>query len=167
MQALTLCADKSAQPVLIHCTHGKDRTGVLAALLLHICGASKETIAVEYALSDRRGSATHVSNARRLRPLHEGSKILHCCNALARPSPIARTNAHRITSSRARSWGCSLEGRAEMLRAMPPKLQVEYASHATQNLASLLSMYTLFTRTPPYRELTRHFILCIHNPLVA
>ena len=48
-----MCAEERMQPVLVHCTHGKDRTGVLVALLLHICGAEKETIAKEYSLSER------------------------------------------------------------------------------------------------------------------
>lgn len=52
LQALLLCSHGASQPVLVHCTHGKDRTGVLIAVLLHICGASKEAIAEEYALSD-------------------------------------------------------------------------------------------------------------------
>lgn len=37
--------------VLFHCTAGKDRTGVVAALLLWLCGASAEDIAADYVLS--------------------------------------------------------------------------------------------------------------------
>lgn len=49
----------SSPPTLVHCAHGKDRTGVLVAVLLHICGASRETIAQDYAKSDAWGcSAT-------------------------------------------------------------------------------------------------------------
>jgi protein-tyrosine phosphatase len=40
-------------PVLIHCTAGKDRTGVLIALLLRLMGASDEAILRDYLLSDR------------------------------------------------------------------------------------------------------------------
>ncbi|KAH6630096.1 protein-tyrosine phosphatase-like protein [Chaetomium sp. MPI-SDFR-AT-0129] len=39
-------------PLLIHCTAGKDRTGVLIALILSLCGLSDATIADEYALTD-------------------------------------------------------------------------------------------------------------------
>lgn len=71
--AFELAASAESLPLLVHCTHGKDRTGVLIAMLLHICGASRETIAAEYALSH--------------------------------------------------SWGCSIEGRAAMLEALPEKFR--------------------------------------------
>lgn len=45
-------AKPDAQPCLIHCTAGKDRTGVLVALLLMLVDVSKEAIAEEYALTD-------------------------------------------------------------------------------------------------------------------
>ena len=37
--------------VLFHCQHGKDRTGVVAALLYLICGASREDIISNYKIS--------------------------------------------------------------------------------------------------------------------
>lgn len=39
-------------PVLIHCTSGKDRTGVLVAALLKIVGIERSTIIEEYLFSD-------------------------------------------------------------------------------------------------------------------
>ncbi|KAK4241329.1 hypothetical protein C8A03DRAFT_30546 [Achaetomium macrosporum] len=36
---------------LFHCTAGRDRTGVVAGLLLSLAGASKETVALDYMLS--------------------------------------------------------------------------------------------------------------------
>jgi len=56
-RALDLCAEAAAAstPVMVHCAHGKDRTGVLIAVLLHICGASEEQIAADYALSNEWG----------------------------------------------------------------------------------------------------------------
>lgn len=41
-----------AQPCLIHCTAGKDRTGVLVALLLMLVDVPKDSIAQEYSLTD-------------------------------------------------------------------------------------------------------------------
>lgn len=50
-RALAVAADRSQGAVLVHCAQGKDRTGVLAALLQHAAGDSEEEIASAYALS--------------------------------------------------------------------------------------------------------------------
>jgi hypothetical protein len=42
-------------PVLIHCTAGKDRTGIVAALVLRLAGVGIDAIAADYALTDVRG----------------------------------------------------------------------------------------------------------------
>jgi len=48
-----VCAEALPRaPVLVHCTHGKDRTGLLVSLLLHAAGASAEEVAAEYARTD-------------------------------------------------------------------------------------------------------------------
>lgn len=39
------------EPMLIHCSHGKDRTGITIALLLSVLGVSKEDIVADYANS--------------------------------------------------------------------------------------------------------------------
>ncbi|TGO45601.1 hypothetical protein BCON_0379g00040 [Botryotinia convoluta] len=44
--------------ILFHCTAGKDRTGVVAALILAFFGASKEEVALDYALT-RIGTEPH------------------------------------------------------------------------------------------------------------
>lgn len=45
-------ADVRSLPVLIHCTAGKDRSGVAVALLLHSLGVPQETILADYTLSN-------------------------------------------------------------------------------------------------------------------
>lgn len=45
-------AQPSPSPCLVHCTAGKDRTGVLVALLFLLAGVDKEAIADEYSLTD-------------------------------------------------------------------------------------------------------------------
>ncbi|KAK5113032.1 hypothetical protein LTR85_011054 [Meristemomyces frigidus] len=45
-------AEKTPAPCLVHCTAGKDRTGVLVALLFMLAGAPADDIAKEYALTD-------------------------------------------------------------------------------------------------------------------
>ncbi len=38
--------------IIIHCTAGKDRTGVLSALILSLCGVSDDDVATEYNLTE-------------------------------------------------------------------------------------------------------------------
>ena len=49
--ALGLLADPGNQPAVFHCSVGKDRTGVLAALVLGFLGVPDEIIVDDYALS--------------------------------------------------------------------------------------------------------------------
>jgi protein-tyrosine phosphatase len=53
-EALSAIADAGPGAVLFHCTVGKDRTGVLAALLLAAVGASADDIVADYALTTGR-----------------------------------------------------------------------------------------------------------------
>jgi|SRR5271165_542904 len=48
---LGIVATQEAHPVIIHCTAGKDRTGVLVAVLLGLLGVPDDTIVEDYALS--------------------------------------------------------------------------------------------------------------------
>lgn len=50
--ALRLLADECAYPAVFHCTVGKDRTGILAALLLAVLGVDDETIVEDYGLTN-------------------------------------------------------------------------------------------------------------------
>lgn len=44
---------RSAHPVLVHCTAGKDRTGVVVAVALSAAGVAEDRIAADYARSER------------------------------------------------------------------------------------------------------------------
>lgn len=48
---LRLLADADRLPAAFHCAAGKDRTGVLAALVLSLLGVDDDTIAADYGLS--------------------------------------------------------------------------------------------------------------------
>lgn len=56
-QALAAVADADG-PVVIHCMGGKDRTGLVAAILLRLAGVSAEEIGRDYALSGPNLSQT-------------------------------------------------------------------------------------------------------------
>jgi protein-tyrosine phosphatase len=49
--AMTAVADAPSAPILVHCHAGKDRTGVVVALVLRLAGVSADTIADDYAIS--------------------------------------------------------------------------------------------------------------------
>jgi len=50
-QALRMFVERERMPMVFHCAAGKDRTGVLAALVLSLVGVDDDTIAADYALS--------------------------------------------------------------------------------------------------------------------
>jgi protein-tyrosine phosphatase len=49
--ALTALAAPEARPAVFHCTAGKDRTGLLSALVLSLLGVPEDTVVADYALS--------------------------------------------------------------------------------------------------------------------
>jgi protein-tyrosine phosphatase len=53
LQVLRVLATPGALPAVVHCTAGKDRTGVIVALLLGLAGVAHETIIADYALTAR------------------------------------------------------------------------------------------------------------------
>jgi protein tyrosine/serine phosphatase len=48
---LDLCADRNRHPITFYCTAGKDRTGMIAAILLALVGVSVDDIVEDYTLS--------------------------------------------------------------------------------------------------------------------
>jgi protein-tyrosine phosphatase len=55
---LDVIADAAAEPLLFHCVAGKDRTGLIAALLLALADVEPDAIAADYA-----ASTTHLTDA--------------------------------------------------------------------------------------------------------
>lgn len=51
-QVLSFLRDQPEKKCLVHCSAGKDRTGILCALVLMLVGVSDEAVAEEYALTD-------------------------------------------------------------------------------------------------------------------
>ena len=50
-EALAVVTDPAAYPAVMHCSIGKDRTGILVALLLSMVGVADDDIVADYALS--------------------------------------------------------------------------------------------------------------------
>jgi protein-tyrosine phosphatase len=61
---LTLAADPDRHALIFHCAAGKDRTGLVAALLLAALGVSEHDILVDYELTNRYRSAWRIAQLR-------------------------------------------------------------------------------------------------------
>ncbi|PRP79807.1 hypothetical protein PROFUN_12561 [Planoprotostelium fungivorum] len=53
LRTLELLSNPRNYPVMIHCTQGKDRTGMIANLLLHVCEVDEKKISEDYAHSEK------------------------------------------------------------------------------------------------------------------
>lgn len=62
---LRTLAEPRALPAVFHCIAGKDRTGLVAAVILRVLGVPQSEVAAEYALSERR--TRHSSASAQLR----------------------------------------------------------------------------------------------------
>ena len=51
-ETFRILAGEDAFPAVFHCTSGKDRTGIVAALMLDVLGVPDETIASDYCLTE-------------------------------------------------------------------------------------------------------------------
>ena len=56
-RAIGILADAANYPIVFHCAAGKDRTGVLAALILDIVGVERRAIVEDYVLTASRMDA--------------------------------------------------------------------------------------------------------------
>ncbi|MDT0115685.1 tyrosine-protein phosphatase [Microbacterium sp. PRF11] len=85
-----------AQPVLVHCTVGKDRTGVTVALALAAAGVDREAVIADYARTEDFLPAER--NARVLaaiRAVHPDNRHAEAL-ATRSPAPVMRTLLERI-----------------------------------------------------------------------
>ena len=65
-----LATDDRALPALIHCTAGKDRTGLTVAILLSVLGVPDDVVFADYALSNRSYPVFYQGIARNTRTLN-------------------------------------------------------------------------------------------------
>ncbi|ALX66731.1 tyrosine-protein phosphatase [Microbacterium sp. XT11] len=99
VQAIRVIAD--GQPTLVHCTVGKDRTGVTIALALAAVGAEREAIVEDYALTESQLPPERSQRiAAYLRSQHP--EAVHAVAlATQSPAPVMRALLERVDQR----WG--------------------------------------------------------------
>jgi protein-tyrosine phosphatase len=91
--ALEVLADPGALPAVFHCTAGKDRTGVLSAIVLSLLGVDEPTVVADYALS---GAAMERLRAKLILKYPEGRDSIENLNEVfsAEPSQMEQLLDH-------------------------------------------------------------------------
>jgi protein-tyrosine phosphatase len=98
-------------PVAIHCTSGKDRTGVVTALLLRLVGVTREAVVGDYAAT-AANIASVMERLGRSAGLPPG-KPGRCATAWKRrPSPHCGARCCRASAGPASSWSARCRGRS-------------------------------------------------------
>jgi protein-tyrosine phosphatase len=59
--AVRVIAEAGAEPLLFHCSAGKDRTGWLSAIVLSLLGVDRDTIVADYLATNDYSRPTHVA----------------------------------------------------------------------------------------------------------
>ncbi len=91
--ALSALAAPEARPAVFHCTAGKDRTGLLSALVLSLLGVPEETVIADYALS---GAAMNRLRAKLIEKYPDGESVIADSDVLfsADPAHMVALFAH-------------------------------------------------------------------------
>jgi protein-tyrosine phosphatase len=91
--ALSALAADEALPAVFHCTAGKDRTGLLSALVLSLLGVPEDTVVADYALS---GAAMGRLRAKLIQKYPDGKSQIADADAIfsADPTHMVTLFAH-------------------------------------------------------------------------
>lgn len=65
-QVIEVCADAGRHAVVIHCSAGKDRTGIACALVLSALGVPEEAVIADYEMTNELWSPTQIARAQPL-----------------------------------------------------------------------------------------------------
>lgn len=77
-EIFTVLADSSNYPVLIHCTQGKDRTGLVVILLLLLLDVPMGAISADYMASENELESERESRMEEIRRVGLGEEFAHC-----------------------------------------------------------------------------------------
>ena len=103
-ESLRLIARPGGLPAVFHCAAGKDRTGVLAALVLGLLGVDDDVIVEDYALSARAMDGLVAADPQRQpRGRHRHGRPALGLLRPARPTPCGGSSPTCATST-ARWW---------------------------------------------------------------
>jgi protein-tyrosine phosphatase len=91
--ALEVLAADEARPAVFHCTAGKDRTGLLSAIVLSLLGVPEDTVVADYALS---GEAMERLRAKLMIKYPDGKDVIADIDEVfsADPSNMVNLFAH-------------------------------------------------------------------------
>ena len=77
-EIFTLLADSSNYPILVHCTQGKDRTGLVVALLLLLLNVPVRAISADYMASENELDSERESRMDEIRRIGLGEEFAAC-----------------------------------------------------------------------------------------
>jgi protein-tyrosine phosphatase len=77
-QVFTILANPESYPIMFHCTQGKDRTGLVAILLLLLCGVDPSVIEADYRASERELQSQRAERVRQMKNIGLGEEFASC-----------------------------------------------------------------------------------------
>jgi protein-tyrosine phosphatase len=87
--ALEVLTAPDSRPAVFHCTAGKDRTGLLSALVLSLLGVPEETVVADYALS---GEAMERLRAKLILKYPDGKDVIADIDEVFSANPANMVN---------------------------------------------------------------------------
>jgi len=107
LAALEVLATPEALPAVFHCTAGKDRTGVLSAIVLSLLGVDEPTVVADYALS---GAAMLRLRAKLVAKYPEGRETIESIDEVFSAEPAQMESLLDHLRDRYGSVGAYVEG---------------------------------------------------------
>ena len=77
-QVFDVLADASNYPVLVHCTQGKDRTGLVVQLVLFLLGVPLEAINQDYLMTDGELDSEREERLKEIRSIGLDDSFAYC-----------------------------------------------------------------------------------------